>query len=344
VDVPATVPKSLKDANNNAVCFTVMRSDLQNMLAAQLPPGAYPTPLPPAHSALVRGKRGSAKPICNVEPAAVQRCQKVANRDSKRFGTARQERALERWTTRKPQRRTCSRRYGVPPCGGKPAGVATRPRERSPTRKSRPKVTIFATFASLYAGTVKLGSEVVGVTEAPSGVRLQFADGGEQAHTAMKKLRTVILRFGTARQKMVLERWTNPTRLEVPNPNITIRNFFIAVGPALWRGPCPREHMPQWAREALTRVRRKRRIALTTPTANAVEPPTGGEGRAAAAMIGFDVASSFAVDSHHHIVLKCSSTLRLAPPSRARGKGGCDARAGVGPHAQPGGTSSYRER
>ena len=44
MDVPATVPKSLKDANNNAVCFTVMRSDLQNMLAAQLPPGAYPPP------------------------------------------------------------------------------------------------------------------------------------------------------------------------------------------------------------------------------------------------------------------------------------------------------------
>jgi hypothetical protein len=73
----------------------------------------------------------------------------------------------------------------------------------------------------------------------------------------MKKLRIVILGFGTARQKRVLERWTNPKPLqpigivplsnfvprgfgfvhhsiaifyhEVPNPNITIRNFFIAV-------------------------------------------------------------------------------------------------------------------
>jgi hypothetical protein len=31
--------------------------------------------------------------------------------------------------------------------------------------------------------------------------------------TAMKKLRIVILRFGTAGQKMVLERWTNPKPL-----------------------------------------------------------------------------------------------------------------------------------
>jgi hypothetical protein len=31
--------------------------------------------------------------------------------------------------------------------------------------------------------------------------------------TAMKKLRIVILRFGTARQKLVLERWTNPKPL-----------------------------------------------------------------------------------------------------------------------------------
>jgi hypothetical protein len=43
--------------------------------------------------------------------------------------------------------------------------------------------------------------------------------------TAMRKLRIVTLRFGTARQKMVLERWTNPkpqrrtrsSRYEVPS-------------------------------------------------------------------------------------------------------------------------------
>ena len=40
VDVPATVPSSLRDPQGHAVCFTVMRADLQRMLAAQLPPGA----------------------------------------------------------------------------------------------------------------------------------------------------------------------------------------------------------------------------------------------------------------------------------------------------------------
>jgi hypothetical protein len=35
-----------------------------------------------------------------------------------------------------------------------------------------------------------------------------------QRRTAMKKLRIVILRFGTARQKRVLERWTNPKPLQ----------------------------------------------------------------------------------------------------------------------------------
>jgi hypothetical protein len=51
-----------------------------------------------------------------------------------RFGTARQKMALERRTNPKRQRRTWSPRYGGPSCRGKSAGVATRPRERSPTR------------------------------------------------------------------------------------------------------------------------------------------------------------------------------------------------------------------
>jgi hypothetical protein len=73
----------------------------------------------------------------------------------------------------------------------------------------------------------------------------------------MKRSRIVILRFGTSRQKPVLERWTNPKPHhpfgivplsnfvprgfafvhhsiailyhDVPNPNLTIRNFLIAV-------------------------------------------------------------------------------------------------------------------
>jgi hypothetical protein len=48
---------------------------------------------------------------------------------------ARQKTVLERWTHPKHSRRTCSPRHGLPSCRGKSAGVAKRPRERSPTRK-----------------------------------------------------------------------------------------------------------------------------------------------------------------------------------------------------------------
>ena len=63
------------------------------------------------------------------------------------LGTARQKMAVERWTNPKPQRGTCSPRYRVQSCRGKSAGVAKRPRERSPTRN--PLTSRFATFASL---------------------------------------------------------------------------------------------------------------------------------------------------------------------------------------------------
>jgi hypothetical protein len=51
------------------------------------------------------------------------------------FGTGRQRMVLERATNPKRSRRTCSPRYRLQSCRGKPAGVAKRPRERSPTRK-----------------------------------------------------------------------------------------------------------------------------------------------------------------------------------------------------------------
>jgi hypothetical protein len=43
---------------------------------------------------------------------------------------------LERWTKTKLSRRKCSPRYGLQSCRGKSAGVAKRPRELSPHRKS----------------------------------------------------------------------------------------------------------------------------------------------------------------------------------------------------------------
>ena len=41
---------------------------------------------------------------------------------------------LERWTNPKLSRRTCTCEYGLQSCSGKSAGVAKRPRERSPAR------------------------------------------------------------------------------------------------------------------------------------------------------------------------------------------------------------------
>jgi hypothetical protein len=59
---------------------------------------------------------------------------KVANRNA-RFGTGGdREWALERGTNPKHSHRTCSCEYGLPSWRGKSAGVAKRPRERSPTR------------------------------------------------------------------------------------------------------------------------------------------------------------------------------------------------------------------
>jgi hypothetical protein len=63
-------------------------------------------------------------------------------------GTARQEMAFERLTNPTLVRRMCSSRYGLPPCRGKSAVVAKRPRERSPPPKSLR--LRFATFPSLY--------------------------------------------------------------------------------------------------------------------------------------------------------------------------------------------------
>ena len=50
------------------------------------------------------------------------------------FGTGRQKSVLEREMTPKVSRRTCTCEYGLQSCRGKSAGVAKRPRERSPTR------------------------------------------------------------------------------------------------------------------------------------------------------------------------------------------------------------------
>jgi hypothetical protein len=90
----------------------------------------------PSHGGGVRRRR------LEHAGALLQRCKTGANRLG--FGTARQRMALERWTNHKPQRRTRSPfrgyRNGVPSCRGKSAGVAKRPRERSPTRN--PSVTI----------------------------------------------------------------------------------------------------------------------------------------------------------------------------------------------------------
>jgi hypothetical protein len=86
-------------------------------------------PLPPSR----RHSSGPLKPLAHPgRPCrsgrgrtATERCEIV----KLRFGAG-----LDPWTNPKPQRRACSPRYGVPSCRGTSAGVAKRPRERSPTR------------------------------------------------------------------------------------------------------------------------------------------------------------------------------------------------------------------
>jgi hypothetical protein len=62
---------------------------------------------------------------CRINTRVPHSDENAANRD---VGTGRQIMVLERWTNPKPRRRTCSPRYGVPPCRGESAGVAKRPR------------------------------------------------------------------------------------------------------------------------------------------------------------------------------------------------------------------------
>jgi hypothetical protein len=72
-----------------------------------------------------------------------------------RFGTGRQKRALERWTNPKRPRRACTCEYGLQSCRGESAGVAKRPRERSPPPPGIPHATIRHFFASLYSSSTR---------------------------------------------------------------------------------------------------------------------------------------------------------------------------------------------
>jgi hypothetical protein len=64
---------------------------------------------------------------------------------------------------------------------------------------------------------------------------------GEQScgwrHTAMQKLRIVSLRFGTARQKTVLERWTNPKLVEHVLPSVRATIVSREIGGRRERPP-----------------------------------------------------------------------------------------------------------
>jgi hypothetical protein len=88
-------------------------------------------------------KYWSATPVGDP-PTAME---KVANRNASWVGKGRQRMVLERWTNPKRSRRACTCEYGLQSCRGQSAGVAKRPRERSPTRNLTLR---FATFASLY--------------------------------------------------------------------------------------------------------------------------------------------------------------------------------------------------
>jgi hypothetical protein len=114
-----------------------------------------------------------------------------------------------------------------------PASDGTRP-ARSALR-SRSAVTPPPEYCTCCTGASLVDAEAAALLDvwrsglggrvafaAPGGRRPEpgrlGAEGGRlgplEPPTAMEKLRIVILRFGTARQKRVLERWTNPKPLQ----------------------------------------------------------------------------------------------------------------------------------
>jgi hypothetical protein len=141
------------------------------------------------------------------------------------FGMGRQKRVLERWTNPKVSRRTCTCEYVLQSHRGNSAGVAKRPRERSSTRNPTLRFATLSLVAAgecvrgaagaVHAGGVRARAARDGARAVPAPQRQAAAGGGcHPRGTAMQKWRIVILRFGTARQKMVLERWTNPKPLQ----------------------------------------------------------------------------------------------------------------------------------
>jgi hypothetical protein len=157
--------------------------------------------------------------------------------------------ALERWTNLKPRRRTRSPRYGVPSCRGESAGVAKRPRElishtRNPYRNDSQTVASLCGRSATARGRRAAGAAGC----APRTPCTSYSDekvanreirvwhgATENGPRRMDKSKTPPTHLGSCRY-LTLPRgfgFVHHSRAilyhEVPNPNITIRNFLIAV-------------------------------------------------------------------------------------------------------------------
>jgi hypothetical protein len=82
-----------------------------------------------------QGVRGGGRHRVRGRAAGALSCDEKAANRRLGFGTGRQKPVLERGANPKHSRRTCSPRYGLQYWLGESAGVAKRPRERSPIRE-----------------------------------------------------------------------------------------------------------------------------------------------------------------------------------------------------------------
>ena len=78
---------------------------------------------------------------------------------------------------------------------------------------TEPKERLFKQLYELGAAVDKLQAVHLEVTTHTRSGDGEGGEGGGGGGTAMQKLRIAILGFGTARQKSLLERWTNPKSL-----------------------------------------------------------------------------------------------------------------------------------
>jgi hypothetical protein len=122
---------------------------------------------PKRSSRASRRPTGAPRKSRRSTPSAVQRRGGAAKRDAEGLGAERQETALGRWTLNlfASHVYVLAPRYELQSCRGESAGVAKRPRERSPTRK--PLTLRFANFCIAVCGQSSFQPFLLTLAETP---------------------------------------------------------------------------------------------------------------------------------------------------------------------------------